>query len=262
MPLLEIQNISLSFGGVIALKNVSFSVEKGQLAAIIGPNGAGKTSLLNCISGFYKPDSGQILFSGDNVTHQPPFKIAQLGVARTFQNVELFSNMNVIDNLLLGRHNHFKNGYFRNALLGYRASNETRERRRVEEILDFLEMEQWRKYLVSDLPYGIQKRVELGRALAQEPELLLLDEPMAGMNLEETEDIARFILDVHQELDTTIVMIEHDMAVVMDISQHIGVLDFGEKIAEGSAESIQNNPDVQKAYLGENYEAIRRGEAS
>ncbi len=262
MPLLEIQNISLSFGGVIALKDVSFSVQKGQLAAIIGPNGAGKTSLLNCISGFYKPNSGKILFNGEDVINQPPFKIAQMGIARTFQNVELFSNMNVIDNLLLGRHNHFKSGYFRNALLGYRASDEARERRRVEEILDFLEMEQWRKYLVSDLPYGIQKRVELGRALAQEPKLLLLDEPMAGMNLEETEDIARFILDVHQELDTTIVMIEHDMAVVMDISQHIGVLDFGEKIAEGSAESIQKDPDVQRAYLGENYKAIQRGEAS
>ncbi|HBA32529.1 MAG TPA: ABC transporter ATP-binding protein [Gammaproteobacteria bacterium] len=261
MALLEIQDISISFGGVHALRNVSFTVEKGQLAAVIGPNGAGKTSLLNCISGFYKPTQGKVLFQGEDITPLPPFKVAQKGVARTFQNVELFSNMNVIDNLLLGRHNYFKGGYVRNALLGYRSKDESRERRRVEEIIDFLEMEQWRKHLVSDLPYGIQKRVELGRALAQEPSLLLLDEPMAGMNLEETEDIARFILDVHQELGTTIVMIEHDMAVVMDISQHIGVLDFGEKIADGPPEKIQNDPEVQKAYLGENYEAIRRGEA-
>ena len=160
IPLLDVHNISLSYGGIKVLKDVSFSVEEGHLSAIIGPNGAGKTSLLNCISGFYKADNGQILFDGDDITSQIPFKIAQMGIARTFQNVKLFSNMNVIDNLLLGRHNHFKSGYFRNALLGYRTSDEARERRRVEEILDFLEIEQWRKHLVSDLPYGIQKLVE------------------------------------------------------------------------------------------------------
>ncbi len=250
----------MSFGGIMALRDVSLSVERAGLYAVIGPNGAGKTSLLNCISGFYRPDRGAVLFNGQDVTRRRPDQIAKLGVARTFQNVALFSHMNVIDNMLLGRHHHFRAGFFRNAVLGYLGEEEMVHRRKVEEIIDFLEMERWRKQLVANLPYGVQKRVELGRALAQEPQLLLLDEPMAGMNLEETEDIARFILDIHQELGTTIVMIEHDMGVVMDISQRICVLDFGEKIAEGEPSEIQNNPEVQRAYLGENYEAVMRGE--
>ena len=261
MSLLEIQNITLSFGGITALSEVSLSVETGELYAIIGPNGAGKTSLLNCISGFYKPESGIILFEERDISQKRPDQIAQMGIARTFQNVELFANMNVIDNMLLGRHNHFKIGLFKNGILGYRAKAETEHRLKVEEIIDFLEMEQWRKHRVSSLPYGVQKRVELGRALAQEPRILLLDEPMTGMNQEETEDIARFILDVHQELGTTIVMIEHDMGVVMDISERIGVLDFGRKVAEGTPQKIQKDPDVQKAYLGENYENVIKGAA-
>ena len=262
MAILEIQNVSLSFGGIRALNEISMAIEPGELYAVIGPNGAGKTSLLNCISGFYKPDRGQLRFEGRDLAHLRPDQIAQLGIARTFQNVELFANMNVIDNMLLGRHHHYRTGFFKNAVLGYRAREETEHRLKVEEVIDFLEMEQWRKHLVANLPYGVQKRVELGRALAQEPTILLLDEPMAGMNVEETEDIARFILDIHQELGTTIVMIEHDMHVVMDISQRITVLDFGEKIAEGSPAEIQTNPEVQKAYLGEDYESLMKGESA
>jgi len=259
MGILDVQDISLNFGGIEALNEVSLSVEPGELYAIIGPNGAGKTSLLNCISGFYRPDKGDLLFEGKNLLRFRPDQIAKLGIARTFQNVELFANMNVIDNMLLGRHHHFKSSFFRNATMGYLSQEESEHRHRVEEILDFLEMEQWRKHLVGSLPYGVQKRVELGRALAQEPKLLLLDEPMSGMNLEETEDIARFVIDIHQELGTTIVLIAHDMHVVMDISERICVLDFGKKIAAGTPGEIQKNPEVQKAYLGEEYESVMEG---
>ncbi|UCD79713.1 MAG: ABC transporter ATP-binding protein [Desulfobacterales bacterium] len=259
MALLNVQDLTITFGGIMALDEVSLAVERGELFAIIGPNGAGKTSLLNCISGFYKPNSGSILYEGRDIATKRPDQIAKLGIARTFQNVELFANLNVIDNMLLGRHHHFQIGFFKNAALGYRARAEIENRRKVEEIIDFLEMEQWRKHPVGSLPYGVQKRVELGRALAQEPTLLLLDEPMTGMNQEETEDIARFILDIHQELGTTIVMIEHDMNVVMDISERICVLDFGRKIAEGKPLQVQKDPEVQKAYLGENYEAVLTG---
>jgi branched-chain amino acid transport system ATP-binding protein len=257
MGFLTIDDVSLSFGGIRALSDVSLSLERGELYAIIGPNGAGKTSILNCISGFYQPDSGTIRFEDQNITGYRPDQIAKLGIARTFQNVELFSNMNVIDNMLLGRHNHIKSGFFRNAIIGYFARDEAENRHKVEEIIDFLEMEFWRKHMVSSLPYGVQKRVELGRALAQEPRLLLLDEPMSGMNLEEKEDIARFVLDVNEELGTTIVMIEHEIAVVMDISQRVCVLDFGKKIAEGIPEEIQKNQEVQKAYLGEEYSSAK-----
>jgi branched-chain amino acid transport system ATP-binding protein len=262
MAILEIENLSLSFGGIRALQSVSLSVEPGELYAVIGPNGAGKTSLLNCISGFYKPDQGNIVFDDRKIIRRRPDQVAKIGVARTFQNVELFSNMNVIDNMLLGRHNHFKGSFIKEAVLGYRAAEEAAHRRKVEEVIDFLEMEQWRKHLVSMLPYGVQKRVELGRALAQEPKLLLLDEPMAGMNLEETEDIARFIIDIHEELGTTIIMIEHDMGVVMDLSQRICVLDFGAKIAEGTPDEVSRNPEVQKAYLGEDHGTLMSGEAA
>ena len=259
MQILDVQDITISFGGILALSDVSLSVDAGALYAIIGPNGAGKTSLLNCISGFYRPDSGTIFFNGQDLSQDRPDQIAQRGVARTFQNVELFANMNVIDNMLLGRHHHFQIGFFKNALLGYRTKAELRQRQKVEEIIDFLEMEQWRKHLVGSLPYGVQKRVELGRALAQEPKILLLDEPMTGMNQEETEDIARFILDIHEDIGTTIVMIEHDMNVVMDISERICVLDFGKKIAEVTPLEVQKDPQVQKAYLGENYESVLEG---
>jgi len=262
MGILDVKEVFLTFGGIEALSDISLSVERGELYAIIGPNGAGKTSLLNCISGFYKPDRGAIYFEGVDVTKKRPDQVAALGVARTFQNVELFAHMNVIDNMLLGRHHHFRSGLFRHSIFGYRLAEEGEHRRKVEEIIDFLEMEQWRKHLVSSLPYGVQKRVELGRALAQEPKLLLLDEPMAGMNVEETEDIARFVLDIHEELGTTIVMIEHDMDVVMDISQRICVLDFGKIIAEGTPQEIQTNPEVQKAYLGEDYAKVVKKEAS
>ncbi len=258
MPLLEIKNISLSFGGITALNGISITVEAGELYAVIGPNGAGKTCLLNCITGFYKPQSGTVFFENRDIRRLRPDQIAELGVARTFQNVELFANMNVIDNLLLGRHNHFTTGFFGNAVKGHFCPEETIHRRKVEEIVDFLEMEKWRKYMVSSLPYGVRKRVELGRALAQEPKLLLLDEPMAGMNLEEREDIARFIIDVHEELGCTILMIEHDMDVVMDISQRVCVLDFGRKIGEGSPSEVQTNPEVQRAYLGQDRETIMR----
>jgi len=258
--LLEVRDLSLSFGGIQALREFTFSVQSGELVAVIGPNGAGKTSLINCISGFYSQNKGSIFFRGRDLSPLRPDQVARIGIARTFQNVELFRNMTVIDNLLLGRHNLFLSGFLQNLFLGYRDQEETENRRKVEEILDFLEMEKWRKHLVSSLPYGVQKRIELGRALCQEPHLLLLDEPMAGMNVEETEDMARFVLDIHEELGVTVIMIEHDMGVVMDISQRIAVLDFGAKISEGTPSEIQTDPEVQKAYLGQDFASMRTGE--
>ena len=250
-PILDISHLMLRFGGVTALQDVSFSVEKSALNAIIGPNGAGKTSLLNCVSGVYHPQQGRIVFDGQDVTRLGPAARTRLGIARTFQNIALFRGMTVLDNLLIGRHVHQKTGTIAGGVYwGRGRKEEIRERERVEEIIDFLEIQPWRKQVVHTLAYGLQKRVELGRALALDPRLLLLDEPMAGMNAEEKEDMARYILDINEERGTTVLMIEHDMGVVMDLSHRVVVLNFGQKIAEGAPEDVQRSPEVQAAYLG------------
>ena len=252
--LLEVNNISLRFGGVTAIDDVSFDVQPEELFAIIGPNGAGKTSIFNTISQVYRPQEGTIEFEGESIMGTRPDKIAELGIARTFQNIELFPQMNVIDNLLTGRHIRMHGSIFDGALWWGKAKKEELEnRRKVEDIIDFLEIEQWRKHPVALLPYGFQKRVELGRALAMEPKLLLLDEPVAGMNLEETEDMARFILDIKSELDIPMIMVEHDMGLVMDIADRVMVLDFGQRIAMGTPDEVQANPDVIAAYLGSEF---------
>ena len=258
--ILEAGSITLSFGGVNALLGVSFKVKKGEIHSLIGPNGAGKSTLFNVISGLYRPQSGQIFYKGIDITLLPAHKIAPLGIARSFQNVELFKGMTVIDNLLLGRHVHMRAGLFRGALFfGKARKEELYHRQVVETIIDFLEIEHIRKKPVGTLSYGLQKRVELGRALALEPELLLLDEPMAGMNLEETEDMARFILDINQERETTVLLIEHDMGVVMDISDTVTVLNFGELLATGRPHQIQEHPSVISAYLGAEDSAFPAG---
>lgn len=251
--LLEVDGIYLQFGGVHVLANVSIEVEKGEIYAIIGPNGAGKTCLLNCINRFYQPLQGRIFFEGQDITRMKPYQIPALGIARTFQNVELFKGMSVIDNIKLGRHIHLNTGILSAGFyFGEARRTEIALRAEIEEtIIDLLEIEHIRKKKVGTLPYGLQKRVELARALAMKPKVLLLDEPVTGMNLEETEDIARFILDIHEEWGATIILIEHDMGVVMDISDRVCVLDFGVKIAEGAPEEIRHNDQVIKAYLGE-----------
>jgi branched-chain amino acid transport system ATP-binding protein len=248
---LEIAGVSKAFGGVQAVNRVSFEVRQGEILSVIGPNGAGKTTLINCVNGVFHPEEGRILLDGADITRLPPPKIAALGIARTFQNIALFRGMTVLDNLMLGRHIHMKNGVFRAVLYwGPGRREEVAHRTVVEDIIDFLEIEALRKRVVGSLPYGLQKRVELGRALALHPKVLLLDEPMGGMNIEEKEDMARFILDVNDEWGTTIVLIEHDMGVVMDISQRVVVLDLGSKIAEGTPQEVKNDPQVVKAYLG------------
>ena len=251
MPLLRIDDIHLSFGGVKAINGVSTGVQKGKIHAIIGPNGAGKTSIFNCISCVYRPQQGSIYFEDRKITGMNPDRIAHLGIARTFQNIALFHHMTVLDNLMLGRHLFLKRGFFAGGIyLGPARREEIENRKVVEDIIDFLEIENIRKKPVGTLAYGLRKRVELARALSLKPKLLLLDEPMAGMNLEEKEDMCRFVLDVNDEFGTTIVLIEHDMGVVMDISDRVVVLDYGKKIGDGTPDEVRSSQAVIDAYLG------------
>jgi len=261
-PILEADRVSLRFGGVRALTDVSFSVRRGEIFSIIGPNGAGKTSMVNCVSGRYRPTEGRILFEGRDITRVPTRQRAGLGIGRTFQNLALFGHMTVLDNIMVGRHHLLRSGFLRGMVywIGGAQREEIAHRREVEEIIDFLEIQHVRKAIAGQLSYGLRKRVELARAVALRPKLILLDEPMAGMNLEEKEDMARYIVDLNEEWGMTVLMIEHDMGVVMDISHRVMVLDFGRKIAEGPPEAVLADEHVKRAYLGEADEMVSEPE--
>ena len=249
--LMEMHNITLRFGGVVAIKDISFDIREGEIRAIIGPNGAGKSSMLNVISGFYHPQEGEVWFKGAKRPPMKPFQVARQGIARTFQNIALFEGMSVLDNVMTGRLTHMKSGMAAQAIWwGKAQAEEVKNRAHVEKIIDFLEIQSIRKTPVGRLPYGLKKRVELARALAADPQLLLLDEPMAGMNVEEKEDMSRFILDVNDEFGTTIALIEHDMGVVMDLSDRVVVMDYGKKIGDGTPNEVRANQAVIDAYLG------------
>ncbi len=252
MKSLNVKKVTLSFGGLNALLRVTITIKPGLITSIIGPNGAGKTSLLNCVSGFYHPSKGKIVYGEKDLTHSSPHQVTKMGIARAFQNLELFGGLSVLDNLLLARHTSLKYNFLHAVLYFGKASRlEAENRAYVENVIDFMELEPYRKRIVGNLSYGIQKRVEVARALTLDPELLLLDEPMAGMNIEEKEDIVRFTMDIKQERKTTIVLVEHDLGVVMDISDQIYVLDFGQVIGSGTPEEVASNPKVIEAYIGE-----------
>jgi branched-chain amino acid transport system ATP-binding protein len=252
MATLNVNDVTLSFGGLNALSEVSLTIEPGLITSVIGPNGAGKTSLLNCISGFYHPTKGKILYGDHDLSKASPHQVTSLGIARAFQNIELFSGMTVLDNLLLARHQNLKYNLFQAVFYSGKTSDEeARNRQYVEDVIDFMELEPYRKKPVGSLSYGIQKSVEVARALTLGPDLLLLDEPMAGMNIEEKEDMVRFIMDIQKERHITVVLVEHDLGVVMDISDYVCVLDFGELIGEGKPDEVAENPKVVEAYIGE-----------
>ncbi len=261
-PILAADSVSLRFGGVKALSDVSFDVRPGEIFSIIGPNGAGKTSMVNCVSGRYRPTEGRILFDGQDITRTPTSRRAALGIGRTFQNLALFAHMSVLDNIMVGRHHLLRSGFLRGMAywLGGAQREELAHRREVEEIIDFLEIQHVRNSTAGTLSYGLRKRVELARAVALKPRLILLDEPMAGMNLEEKEDMARFIVDLNEEWGMTVLMIEHDMGVVMDISHRVMVLDFGRRIAAGSPEEVMADEHVKRAYLGEADDVLAQAE--